>query len=246
MPSTSIVSAVSEGAARSYDIHHSNLGSSQTAAAQRDGIFLDAGNPIIFGTNNLGLGAAGVTQVVRNGASCYKQTGASGINPVYGWVCDRPARRFAWPIGRMIVECFMCWDNNVVVGNENGLFCTQVDYTLPVSGVGEGLGVYNDGGVIKYISRSNAAGAEIIPLQVAGSLTAWNKFSWMFQNATADQDAAVTLFVNDQPVVRRTNATLGFTGVFWFLPYVGIRDAVQGINWFQLGLWMGPDTDIGM
>ena len=246
MPSTAIVSAVSEGAARTYDVHHSNIGSFQTAATQRDGFFLDAGNPLVYGTNNLGLGVAGATQAVINGASAYRQTGASGINPVFPWVCDRPVRRFSWPVGRMVAEVFMCWNApTAVVNQENGFFLPQTDYGLPVSGVDPGVGVYNNGGVITYIGRG-PGGVEQVPLAVAGSLTAWNKFTFVLQNATADQDAAVTLLVNDLPVIRRTNATLQFTGVFWFLPYVGVRDAVQTINWFQMGCWAGPDTDIGM
>lgn len=246
MPSTAVVSAVAEGSARSMDIHNFDAGGSYQAGMTRSGAATTAANNLITTSNTWGLAGPAPTLVVVNGATCNQfNNGCIGMNPVVPWNVTRPVNRFKWPIGRFTVEVYLSWNNNAVAGLENGLFFPFVDFGQIVSLADLGFGFYNDGGTLKFASRSPGLGFETVVIPNANPLTEWNKVSFVLQNATADADARMTLNVNDLPIVVRTNSQFQYTGQFWMLPLLGVKSAAGVMRFFQFATWASPDTDIG-
>jgi hypothetical protein len=244
MPSTAVVSSVAEGSARSLDLHEFEL--SYQGGASRSGYPTQSNNLLISTSNNWGLaGPAPALNVVNNTTIFQFNNGCVGMNVVIPWCITRPINRFAWPIGRFTIEAVLSWSNNAVVGLENGLFCPWIDFGQIVTGVDEGFGFYNDGGTLKFASRSPGLGFETVVIANSNPTTEWNKVAFVMQNATKDKDATMTLYVNDLPVVIRTNAQFQFSGKFWLLPLMGVKSAAGLLRFYQVGTWASPDTDVG-
>lgn len=250
MPSTQVVSAVAKGSARSMDLHNLIAGSVQTAQERGSGTSTPGSNLFISNTGAYGgVGTGNPSQNNWGAMQCNQlPQGACMINAVIPWVLHRPQNRFTWPIGRYVFDTCIAWNVNTVTGVEYGIVVGTGDFVSPYSGADLGFGVTNDAGTVKFFNRS-PNGFETINLNIP-SPQEWNKFTFQFSQARIDQEAIFVFYVNDLPVVTRTNADLGYTDanqIFWFLPCLGNKGAPGNVVLFaQPGFWAGPDTDIGM
>ncbi len=249
MASVSVVSAVAQGAARSGDVRQIIAANAQVGQERQTGTSSNGGNLFISTTNAYGTAGVGVPSAGNWGAMQCSVLGPGicELNEAIPIVFPRPVQRFSWPIGRYMFESCLAWNTNALAGVEFGMMILGVDFGAPFSGADNGFGITNDAGVVKYFSRTpNGFESVVIPGIVTSE---WNKFGMLMTLATADKDAALTLYVNDVPVLTRTNATWGFTeasGIFWMLPAFGNKGAgANALLFAQPGLWSGPDTDIG-
>lgn len=219
MPSGQIVSPQPIGASRNYDVNsHPQQGDPMSVAGSRGGGTV--GTALIIGSTNRGF-SGGTTSAPNMGAYQAAQQGYIGraarwaggshlVGPYIDLFTQRPATRFAWPIGRYYLECVLWWDKIATNVLQDSGIMLSLDWSnnfFPrMRGAGEqGIEVgIVPGGTLSLITRG-AGGTEDVSLAAYhGSLLSPTKIRIQIRQATFERDAQLEVYVNDALAAARS------------------------------------------
>lgn len=206
------------------------------------------------GPTGVAIGSAGNGDAINGPASVggstqwYRWVGASNRwHPLIMLHIQQPAVAFRWWLGRYVFECVASWQAAPAVGVDSGIACLVTAHTrlLPGSLMGQGLGIYNVNGTLKFVSRGTGGYEEVDLSAFAGPLNGYNKIGLHLCQPTKVTPARVIAMVNDVPACVRF-----WTGVHALpIPAGGMYFHTLNVetpNEFrtaQIATYMGPDID---
>lgn len=187
-------------------------------------------------------GAASFVAAFVLGAAAGALAGAAYALPtVIGLDTRRPLARFRNPLVIHVFEALLHWPV-ALAGKDSGIY-----WGVPgnkVVGGAEGVGVYNDGGVVTFISRG-PNGVETVALAAINPATEWNKVRVDMFHASHDADAGFRVYLNDSLALERRYSAghrlpVPTAGAPAYAAYLGQDDAavpmyVRNWHYFDAG-----------
>lgn len=213
--------------------HNPLLGYLFTSPGQATGLFSAA---VVWS------GAASFTaSFILNAAAGALVGGAYAFPFSWGLDTRRPAARFRNPIVLHSFEALLHWPVPLV-GKDSGIYWGVAGNK--VVGGAEGVGVYNDNGVLTFVSRG-PAGVETMPLGDAVNPAAeWNKVRVDMFHASYTSDAGFRVYLNDVMALERRYVAghklpVPVAGAY-YTAYLGQDDAavpmyVRNYHYFDAG-----------